>query len=81
MGKHIRISESQLAFLLKNKGAEGEEGALPGLGAEPTNDGENVTEFEIGGVPEDNGETILALNESIQGYKNEFNRFMKGPKK
>lgn len=65
MGKKLKITEDQLKRLVENKDKFQEEPA--------------ETTEEVVDLPEEENDENQ-LNESVKGYKNEFDRYLKGPK-
>jgi hypothetical protein len=66
MGKKLKITEDQLKRLVENKDKFQEEPV-------------GTTEEEMVDLPEEENDENQ-LNESVKVYKNEFDRYLKGPK-
>lgn len=66
MGKKLKITEDQLKRLVENKNKFQEEPV-------------EATEEEVIDLPEEENDENQ-LNESVKVYKNEFDRYLKGPK-
>lgn len=66
MGKKLKITEDQLKRLVENKDKFQEEPV-------------ETTEEEMVDLPEEENDENQ-LNESVKVYKNEFDRYLKGPK-